>query len=68
MSLKHYLEVYSPKRLWRKLWMGFAGLPMLPQHRAMILKLGGVNIRGHALIYGAVIECINVSTEKSRSL
>lgn len=40
MSLKHYLEVYSPKRLWRKLWMGFAGLPMLPQHRAKLLKMG----------------------------
>ena len=28
---------------------------MLPQHRAKILKLGGVNIKGRALIYGGVL-------------
>lgn len=41
MSVKHYFEVYSPKRLWRKLWMGLASLPMLPQHRSKLLKIGG---------------------------
>lgn len=41
--------------MWRKLWLGLAGLPMLPQHRAKILKLGGVNIKGRALIYGGVL-------------
>ena len=52
MNIKHLFEVYSPKRLWRKMWLGFASLPMLPQHRAKLLKLGGVNIKGRALIYG----------------
>ena len=54
MNIKHLFEVYSPKRLWRKMWLGFASLPMLPQHRAKLLKLGGVNIKGRALIYGGV--------------
>lgn len=27
---------------------------MLPQHRAKLLKMGGVNIRGRVLIYGGV--------------
>lgn len=27
---------------------------MLPQHRATFLKMGGVNIKGHAVIYGGV--------------
>lgn len=55
MSVKHFFEVYPPIRMWRKLWLGLAGLPMLPQHRAKILKLGGVNIKGRALIYGGVL-------------
>lgn len=54
MNIKHSFEVYSPKRMWRKMWLGFASLPMLPQHRAKLLKLGGVNIKGQALIYGGV--------------
>lgn len=54
MSVKHFFEIYSPKRMWRKLWLSIANLPMLPQHRAIILKLGGVNITGRALIYGGV--------------
>ena len=41
MSFKHFFEIYSPMRMWRKLWLGIASLPMLPQHRAIILKLGG---------------------------
>lgn len=41
MNIKHFFEVYSPKRLWRKMWLCFASLPMLPQHRAKLLKLGG---------------------------
>ena len=57
MTIKHFFKVYSPKRMWRKLWIALSSLPMFPQHRAMILKLGGVNIRGHALIYGGV--CID---------
>lgn len=55
MSVKHFFEVYPPKRMWRKLWLGIAGFPMLPQHRAKILKLGGVNVKGRALIYGGVL-------------
>lgn len=42
-------------RMWRKLWLGISSLPMLPQHRAIILKMGGVNIKGRALIYGSVL-------------
>lgn len=42
MTIKYFLEVYPPKRMWRKLWIGLSSLPMLPQHRATILKfLGG---------------------------
>ena len=54
MNIKHFFEVYSPKRMWRKMWLGLASLPMLPQHRAKLLKLGGVNINGSAMIYGDV--------------
>ena len=54
MNVKHFFEVYSPKRLWRKMWLGLTCLPMLPQHRAKLLKLGGVNIKGRALIYSGV--------------
>lgn len=54
MTIKHFFEVYPPKRMWRKLWIGLSSLPMLPQHRARILKLGGVNIKGKAVIYGGV--------------
>lgn len=54
MALKHFFEVYPPKRMWRKMWIGLANLPMMPQHRAMCLKMGGVNIKGRALIYGGV--------------
>lgn len=25
--MKHFFEVYSPKRMWRKLWLGLASLP-----------------------------------------
>lgn len=53
MTIKQFFEVYPPKRMWRKLWIGLSSLPMLPQHRARILKLGGVNIKGKAVIYGA---------------
>lgn len=41
MTIKYFLEVYPPKRMWRKLWIGLSSLPMLPQHRATILKFGG---------------------------
>lgn len=54
MNVKHFFEVYSPKRLWRKIWLGLTCLPMLPQHRAKLLKLGGVNIKGRAYIYSGV--------------
>lgn len=36
------------------MWIGLADLPMMPQHRAKFLKMGGVNIKGRALIYGGV--------------
>lgn len=55
MTIKHFFEVYSPLRMWRKLWLGLATFPMLPQHRAKVLKLGGVKISGRALIYGGVL-------------
>lgn len=55
MSFKHFFEIYSPVRMWRKLWLGIASLPMLPQHRAIILKLGGVKVKGRALIYSSVL-------------
>lgn len=55
MSVKHFFEVYSPKRMYRKLWLSIAGLPMLPQHRAKVLKLGGIKVKGRAFIYGGVL-------------
>ena len=55
MPIKHFFEVYSPKRLWRKFWLGLAHLPILPQHRSIFWRLGGADIRGRALIYGDVI-------------
>lgn len=54
MTIKHFFEIYPPKRLWRKLWIGFAGFPMMPQHRAICFKMGGVNLKGRAMIYGGV--------------
>lgn len=54
VTIKYFFEVYPPKRMWRKLWIGLSSLPMLPQHRARILKLGGVNIKGRSMIYGGV--------------
>ena len=68
MTVKHFFEVYSPKRLCRKFWLGLTCLPMLPQHRAKLMKLGGVNIKGHALIYKGVSvdtvypDCIYIGT------
>ena len=55
MSVKHFFEVYSPKRMWRKIWLGLAGLPMLHQYRAKFLKMGGVNLKGRALVYGGTL-------------
>lgn len=54
MTIKYFLKVYPPKRMWRKFWIGLTCLPMLPQHRAKLLKLGGVDIKGRAMIYGGV--------------
>ena len=36
------------------MWLVLAGLPMLPQHRALFLKIGGVNIKGRSFIYSGV--------------
>lgn len=40
-DIKTFFEVYPPKRMWRKMWIGLADLPMMPQHRAKFLKWGG---------------------------
>lgn len=62
MTLKHFFEVYPPKRMWRKMWIGLADLPMMPQHRAKCLKMAGVNIKGRAMIYGGVgVDTLTVS-------
>lgn len=54
MNIKKFFEIYPPKRLWRKFWIGLTSLPMMPQHRAKVLKWGGVDIKGRAMIYGGV--------------
>lgn len=54
MTIKDFYRIYPPKRIWRKIWLGIAQLPMMPQHRAKCLKIGGVNIKGRAIIYGGV--------------
>lgn len=53
MKIKYFLEVYPPKRIWRKFWIALTCLPMLPQHRAKLLKWG-VNVKGRAMVYGGV--------------
>lgn len=55
MSIKHFFEIYSSIRMWRKIWLGLANLPMMPQHRSKVLKLAGVNTQGRAWIYGSVV-------------
>lgn len=55
MSLKHFFEIYSPQRMYRKLWLSIAGLPMLPQQRAKVLRFGGLKVKGCAYIYGGVL-------------
>lgn len=54
MTIKDFYRIYSPKRIWRKLWLGLSCLPMFPQHRAKCLKMVGVNIKGRAIIYNGV--------------
>lgn len=54
MTIKHFFEVYPPKRIWRKLWIGLADLPMMPQHRAKCLRMAGVNIKDRVMIYSGV--------------
>jgi len=54
MTLNDFIRIYPPKRMWRKLWLSIANLPMMPQHRAKLLKMGGVHVKGRALIYGNV--------------
>ena len=54
MTIKDFYRIYSTKRIWRKLWLGLSCFPMLPQHRAKCLKMGGVNIKGRAIIYNGV--------------
>lgn len=41
MKIKDIYRIYPPIRIWRKIWLGIAGFPMLPQHRAKCLKMGG---------------------------
>lgn len=55
MTIKHFFEIYPPKRMYNKLWLSFANLPMMPQHRARILSWGGVNISRYAMVYGGVL-------------
>lgn len=54
MTIKDIYRIYPPIRIWRKIWLGIAGFPMLPQHRSKCLKWGGVNIKGHAVVYDGV--------------
>ena len=54
MTIKHFFEIYPPKRMWRKFWIGLSSLPMLPQHRATVLKWGGVRVDKGTMIYGGV--------------
>ena len=54
MNISDYFRIYPPKRIWRKFWLSVANLPMLPQTRARVLKMGGVKIEGRAIIYKGV--------------
>lgn len=63
MTLKHFFEVYPPKRMWRKMWIGLADLPMMPQHRAKCLKMAGVNCSSVTIGKGAIIGAGSVVTK-----
>ena len=54
MTIKDYYRIYPPIRIWRKFWLAVANMPMFPQHRAKCLKMGGVHIKGRAIIYSGV--------------
>jgi len=54
MTIREFFEVYPLRRMYRKFWLGVAGLPMFPGMRAVFLRLGGVNIKRSALVYGGV--------------
>lgn len=54
MSIKRYLEIYPPKRIYRYFFLVISHLPMLPQWRWFFLNMGGVRFserRPHVVIY-----------------
>ena len=54
MTLNDFFRIYPPIGLWRRFWLSLSNLPMFPQFRAKILKIGGVDVKGKAIIYGGV--------------
>lgn len=55
MTIKDFNRIYPPMRLWRKLWLGLSGLPILPTIRNKYLKICGIDTKGCVIIYGGVI-------------
>lgn len=52
MKVKDIIRIYPPKRIFRWLFLRLANvIPMLPQHRAGVLRLAGLNIGKNVLIY-----------------
>ena len=54
MTIKDFYRIYPPQRIWRKIWLAIAKLPMFPQWRARCLRIAGVRIKGRAVIYNRV--------------
>lgn len=51
MTIKNFVRIYPPKRLYRLFFLKLANLPMFPTARTVFLKLGGVDVRGRCWIY-----------------
>lgn len=51
MGIKHFFNIYSPRKIWSKVCLSIANLPMFPTIRPKIIKLAGVDVDGSAWIY-----------------
>lgn len=55
MKIEDLIRIYPPKRIFRLLVLWLANvIPVLPQHRACILRLAGLKIGKNVLIYKGV--------------
>lgn len=69
MTLKHFFEVYPPKRMWRKMWLGLAGTKILthyldPSQPGVHFRRGEVHIEDDVFIGLNVCICSSVTIGK----